>query len=103
MSKMLLLTSRSETGFQSGDTSLKDVLNSDRKNISLTDRVSYVSGKQDEHLWLKVNKKRQKCHVNWVVGMLEESVTTIIAWSSGKLYNHWRCSTLGKNREQRSL
>ena len=49
------------------------------------------------HLCLKVNKTLRKCHVNWVCGMPEVSVTMKMACVSGKLYNHWRFSTPGDN------
>ena len=39
--------------------------------------------KQDVHLFPKVNK----CYVNCMGDMPEESVTLRIAWASGKLYN----------------
>ena len=55
------------------------MLINDRK-ISLTGRVSYVGGKQDVHLWLKVNKTQRKYQVNFMGAMLKGSVTTRIAW-----------------------
>ena len=80
------------------------MVNSDRKKIYMTGRVSYVGGKQKMHLCLKVNKTQKKCHMNCVGGMQEGSVTTKIAWASGKLYNHWIFSTRGENGgEWRSL
>ena len=69
--------------------------NSDRNKVSST--VSYMGGKQDMHLYFKVNKKRRKCPEFCVGVMLEESVTTRIVWASWKLYNHRRFSTRREN------
>ena len=67
---------------------LQDMLNSDRKKISLIGRVNYMGGKQDLHLCLKVNKTQWKCHKNCMGGMPEGSEITRIVRASGKLYNH---------------
>ena len=64
------------------------MLDSDRKKISLTGHVSYMGGKQDVHLCLKVNKTQWKCYVNCVGGLQEEIVTTKVAWGPGKFYYH---------------
>ena len=74
------------------------LLNSDRKKISLTGCINYVGGKQNVHLCLKINKTRQKCHVNCVGGMPKGNVATRIASASGKLYNDQRFSTKGNNK-----
>ena len=63
---------------------LDHLLNSDRKKIPLTNRVNYLCDEQDVHLYLNANKTRQKCHVNYVGGTPERSVTTTIAWGPGK-------------------
>ena len=75
------------------------LLNSERKKDFFKSCASYMGGKQDVHLCLKVNKIRWECHVIFVDGLPEGIVTTRIALGFGKLCNRWRFSTRVRTRE----
>ncbi len=68
------------------------MVNSDRKKIYLTGRVSYVGGKQKMHLRLKVNKIQKKCHMNCVGS---------VRWRRKNIYNDGRFQPR-RERSQRS-
>ena len=66
-----------------------NVLNSDWK-MPLRGPVSYVGHETVCASVSQLNKTRWKRYVICVGGMPEGNVTTRIAWTSGKLYNHRR-------------